>query len=63
MSKAEGETARVDNQNQRTITMIEELEHTVIDYERGIGYSIGIDEVIDKVNEIIRYLNEKEANK
>ena len=40
--------------------MIEELEHTVIDYERGIGYSIGIDEVVDKINEIIRYLNEKE---
>ena len=40
--------------------MIEELEHTVIDYERGIGSSIGIDEVVDKLNEIIRYLNEKE---
>lgn len=40
--------------------MIEELEHTVIDYERGIGHSIGIDEVIEKINEIIRYLNEKE---
>ena len=43
--------------------MIEELKHTFEDIERGIGYSIGIDEVVDKVNEIIRYLNEKEAKK
>lgn len=40
--------------------MIEELEHTHVDIERGIGYSIDIDEIVDKVNEIIRYLNEKE---
>ena len=43
--------------------MIEELKHTFEDIERGIVYSIGIDEVVDKVNEIIRYLNEKEAKK
>lgn len=43
--------------------MIEELEHTRVDIEHGIGYSIGIDEVVDKINEIIRYLNEKETKK
>lgn len=38
--------------------MIEKLEHTFIDYENGIGESIGLDDVINKLNEVIDYLNQ-----
>ena len=36
---------------------IEKLEHEVIDYERGIGYSVSLDDVINKLNEVIDVLN------
>ena len=38
--------------------MIEELEHPYIDCGRGYMLDMGM--VIEKINEIIRYLNEKE---
>ena len=38
--------------------MIEKLEHTMVDYGRGIGYSVSIDDVINKLNEVIDYLNQ-----
>lgn len=40
--------------------MIEELEHPYIDFDNGNGYMYDLDTVIEKINEIIRYLNEKE---
>ncbi len=40
--------------------MIEELEHPYID--GGRGYLLDMGMVIEKINEIIRYLNEKEKN-
>lgn len=40
--------------------MIEELEHPYIDCGRGYLFDMGM--VILKINEIIRYLNEKEKN-
>ena len=42
--------------------MIEELEHPYIDLNNGSGYMYVLDTVIEKINEIIRYLNEKENN-
>ena len=39
---------------------IEKLEHEVIDYERGIGYSVSLDDVINKLNEVIDVLNGEE---
>lgn len=42
--------------------MIEELEHPYIDFNNGSGYMYDLDTVIEKINEIIRYLNEKENN-
>jgi hypothetical protein len=42
--------------------MIEELEHPYIDLNNGSGYMYDLDTVIEKINEIIRYLNEKENN-
>lgn len=42
--------------------MIEELEHPYIDFNNGSGYMYDLDAVIEKINEIIRYLNKKESN-
>ena len=36
---------------------IEKLEHEYIDYERGIGYSVSLDDVINKLNDVIDALN------
>ena len=41
--------------------MIEELEHQYISHDIGNGGPTK-EEIIEKVNEIIRYLNEKENN-
>ena len=45
----------------RRKTMIEELEHQYISHDIGNGGPTK-EEIIEKVNEIIRYLNEKENN-
>ena len=42
--------------------MIEELENPRISYDFGFGGTTR-EEIIEKINEIIRYLNEKEAKK
>lgn len=44
----------------RRKTMIEELEHPYIDLNNGSGYMYDMGMVIEKINEIIRYLNKME---
>lgn len=41
--------------------MIEELENPRISYDFGYGGPTR-EEIVEKINEIIRYLNEKEKN-
>ena len=36
--------------------MIEKLEHAIVDY-KGIGYSVSLDDVLDKLNEVICMVN------
>lgn len=37
---------------------IEKLSHTTIDYARGIGFSTSVEDIIDKLNEVIDALNQ-----
>ncbi len=37
---------------------IEKLSHTEIDYARGIGFATSVDDIIDKLNEVIDALNQ-----